>query len=534
MVSNATRHLCAGAYLDEQFLRTSLNQVYRQDRRLVAPSYGFDLVAVLGHCLQARRLFTIRDAVIVGTVVFSACVAPPAFMLTLTVLISLYLTTSALRLIQEISRELRQGRSASAGLIIGRVLLVIFRLMVAGALLVLLVPVALTFALGSAISGASDATTVPGATGAVLLLILGLILAPPVVASLARQNRLDAFAPGLTPAPPSRSARFDDIKRQESGNTVVYSGYRPFVGAGYPWKSWGLAQRLVRAASPLPELAPEGEREFTSAPFTAEQLVGHLRDELTALTTEPAAERQIPGLTVNDRIFLAGTEVAQLVPYTPPAHVAEIIRNPTGPARHYLVCQVVSWRGELVTTVHVHVAVQGKSLYIEFTSTALPPCDDRYRVVDQVGGTGREAYLRAGVWGLLDAPTTIGRAPVNLLRVGLDALLSADWIRSDRSIRVGYDYGAAVSVREAGTAPDTRSHTQTQEIDKYQRIIERRLLAAVLDFLDRRGVDTVEYRQRALTVLNAGAVVTNGTLTVHGDVSATQTNGGQPGSGGGR
>ncbi|MDG4793228.1 hypothetical protein [Micromonospora sp. WMMD1082] len=525
--SNATRHLCAGAYLDEQFQRTSLNEVYHQEGRLVAPSYGFDLVAVLGHCLQARRLVTIRDAVILGVLVVSACAAPLAFGFALTALVTLYLITSTVRLIQDTVRELRQGSRASAGLIVGRTALVLLRFLIAGVLLLLLGPIVFAASLGTVAamqSGGRDPSLAAFSLHpSVMLMVLLLVLAPPVVANLVRQSRLDTFAPGRMPTPPARSHRFDDIRRQETGNTIVYSGYRPFVGAGYLWKSWGLAQRLVRAGSPLKGLAPEGEREFASAPFTAAELVGHLRDELTTLTTEQAPERRLPGLTVDDRVFLAGTKTAQLIPYTPPEHVAEILRNPTAPARHYLVCQVVSWRGELVTTVHVHVAVQGKSLYIEFTSTALPPCDDRYRVVDQVGGTGREAYLRATVRGLLDAPTTIGQAPINLIRAGVNAVLNSNWTKADRQVRAGYDYGATVSVRELGTAPDTRNHIQTQEIDKYQRIIERRLLAAVLDFLDGRGVDTTEYRQRALTVLNAGAVVTNGSLTVHGDVNATQT-----------
>ncbi|WDZ86917.1 hypothetical protein [Micromonospora cathayae] len=528
--SSATRHLCAGAYLDDEFHRASLNQVYHQDRRLVAPSYGFDLVAVLGHCLRARRLAVVRDATTLGVLVLTACVSPLAAVFVFGTLITLYLVTSTVRLIQDTMRELRRGRSASAGLILGRTLLVLFRFVVATVLFMFLAILTTTVAAATSFGAATSLTSL-GLHPATLLTILLIVLAPPVAASLWRQSRLDEFTPGRMPSPPARSPRFDDIRRQEHGNTVVFSGYRPFVGAGFLWKNWGFAQRLVRAASPLKGLVPEGEREFATAPFTAAELVDHLRAELTALTTEPEAERQIPGLTVADRVYLAGTETSQLIPYTPPDQVAEIVRNPTAPARHYLVCQVVSWRGELVTTVHVHVAVQGKSLYVEFTSTALPPCDDRFRVVDQVGGTGREAYLRAAVRGLLDAPSTIGRAPFNLLRAGVDAVLNSTWTTADRPVRPGYDYGAKVSVRELGMAPDTRNHVQTQEIDKYQRIIERRLLAAVLDFLDSRGVDTAEYRQRALTVLNAGAVVTGGSLTVHGDLTSTQNNTVQSGGG---
>ena len=87
-----------------------------------------------------------------------------------------------------------------------------------------------------------------------------------------------------------------------------------------------------------------------------------------------------------------------------------------------------------------------------------------------------------------------------------------------RQIRRGYDYGAVVGLRELGTSVELKDHMQTQDIVKYGRIIERRVLAAILDFLEQRKVDVTEYRQRSLTILNAGAVATSGgTVVVEGD-----------------
>src|SRR5437870_12082311 len=69
---SATRHLCAGAYLDPQFCLSALHEVYYQPKRLVAPSYGFDTIAVLGHCLRARRATVIRDATLLGLLLVAA------------------------------------------------------------------------------------------------------------------------------------------------------------------------------------------------------------------------------------------------------------------------------------------------------------------------------------------------------------------------------------------------------------------------------------------------------------------------------
>jgi hypothetical protein len=54
-------------------------------------------------------------------------------------------------------------------------------------------------------------------------------------------------------------------------------------------------------------------------------------------------------------------------------------------------------------------------------------------------------------------------------------------------------------------------------------MIERRVLDAILDFLEDKGVDVTEYRQRTLTILSAGAVATGGgTVNVEGDAVGTQ------------
>jgi hypothetical protein len=228
------------------------------------------------------------------------------------------------------------------------------------------------------------------------------------------------------------------------------------------------------------------------------------------LLPERAPEEQIAGLTVESRVHLAGTEVSHLSTYTDPALMAAVVRHPTTPARHYLACQVFSWGGELITTVYVHIAVQGRSLYLELSTTALPPCLSEYRIVDSVEGTGALAWLRAVRTGVVDTPATIWRAPLSLTRalINLIAGSGAGAGTADRAAK-GYDHGARLSVREIGSEP-FRNLVQISDVDKYQRLIERRVIASVLDFLDERGIDTTEYRRRAVPGIQVGTL--NGNL----------------------
>ena len=65
--TTATRHLCAGVYIDDIFRNEILREVYYKPRRIMAPSYGFDAVPVLAHSLRARNAAIIRDCLIVAT-----------------------------------------------------------------------------------------------------------------------------------------------------------------------------------------------------------------------------------------------------------------------------------------------------------------------------------------------------------------------------------------------------------------------------------------------------------------------------------
>src|SRR5437868_9911874 len=52
----ATRHLCAGVHLDPSFRDLVLRGVHNDSARMVAPSYGFDLVPVVEHAWLSWRL----------------------------------------------------------------------------------------------------------------------------------------------------------------------------------------------------------------------------------------------------------------------------------------------------------------------------------------------------------------------------------------------------------------------------------------------------------------------------------------------
>ncbi|MEV6303564.1 hypothetical protein AB0M02_29430 [Actinoplanes sp. NPDC051861] len=433
--SAATRHLCAGAYLDEDFRDTALREVYHRPGRAVALSHGFSLTPVLAHCLRARDASLIRDVAVTALVLGTLLVAPVAV---------LYAATVA----------------------------VVFHAVVTRTPKSLIVATLVAAAFAAVVSTLPQALDVSG-----LLLLLALLVCA-AAWCLWRQTQLDQFRPGRTTASLAQNQRLREIDLLQYGNTAVHAGHNPFVGAGRVVDTWGLAQPLG-----------------TDPPFDAAELVAHLQWHLGALVGGPGTrtDQTIAGMTVTDRVHLAGTEVGNLDPITPPGLVADIIRRPTSPARHHLACQVASWGGEVVTTVHIHAAVQAGALYLELTTTALLPCPAGYRIVDLPEGAGLRSWFRALGDAVLLVPGMTVRAPVNLVRALVDTgFPDKRPFTRERGLRLGLDHGARVAVREIPVVEVDASIYP--DISKHRRLIERRVMDAVVGFLEVKGADSAVCR----------------------------------------
>jgi hypothetical protein len=555
--TSATRHLSAGAYLDPGFCLTALREIYCQTKRVVAPSYGFDAIAVLGHCLRARRAMIVRDTLLVGLLVSVSWLSVLITLITLSMLLVAHAMVVSLNVVRAAFRYLMDGRhfrdsiypeaaSRSGGgqsqrdddRVPGRrrfallwlenvVAQIGTRLLGIVAAYLLLTGLDMLLALrvwhAPVLHVRFGIPLIYAAVGAPALAFL-----VPALTRTWNRLQLRKLVPGRSPECHIRTRRLTEIEHQNRGNTTVYSGYRPFVGSGAVLRRWNITQRLVR---PLPKIVgvvdeTELDREFKTPPFQAREINDYVRRYIADLAVDPVPERQLSNLTVVDRVFVAGTKISDLQLNTPHGLMADIIRHPTAPARHYLTCQVVSWGGELVTTVYVHFAVQGRTLYVELNVVGLLPCDERYMIVDKIGGTGLRRLLRDAGRATLEAPLLVAAAPASLARATADqagVTLSTRFAR--RRMHLGYDYGATTSLREIGTPTVIPDPMQQQDIVKYGRVVERRVLAAILDFLESRQVDVTEYRQSSLTVLSAGVVnAGSGTVTVGGNVAGTQVN----------
>lgn len=383
--------------------------------------------------------------------------------------------------------------------------------------------------------------------------VVATIMLVTMVAAAVRQRQIDRLRPGAEEPSWSGNRRLVALHTDSQRPVTVYSGFRPFVGSGLELVTWSLALPLLhrpadddRAAdsavnpADLLDLGDPADPDGDNPGFSAVDLVRFVGLRIQRLAREEIAEIRLPGLTVQPHIFVAGTYAYDIPEQPRPDDFVSVIADTTTPARHYLACQIPSWSGEIVTTVYVHVSLQGRTLYLEFTTRALPPTVPEFHVVDTVGGTGPRAYLRT----CLDALWTL---PEMILRTPHSAATVARWLKARRPggerwrslQRRRVDIGAKVSAREMGASVDTEpsailrlntdiNYFQYRDVVKHSKVIERRLISAVKAFLEEEGIDTEEYQQRTVTILNSGVINTGGgNVTVNGVVgdSGTVNNG---------
>jgi hypothetical protein len=557
-MTNATRYLCAAAYLSPTFGAGVIRNLV-SSHRSVAPSVGIDLGPIMRHCLRARSIQMVRDGVLAVLLLIGLFVALPE---TLFVLLVCFFA-GFLPSVNWARKSLGVKIFAIAG-----------SLFVIGGYIVTTAIIGLISVLGSVAGGLDDGssgssdggfgaqTQTAGLGGSAFIgLLLGLaVIATQLVYTYVRSRTLcDSLGPDAAPQRfrhrgQLAEARIAQVEGAQYGNVVLYSGRNPFVGTGRRERSWGIAIELQREVNGR-EAPWERPRTETYAPIDPVELHQAIRRRLDLLRDDglPPNER-ISSLTVHDHIVGTGLhrwdspliDPARIVPYSLASSEAvdALIRHPQAGIRYYQrvsVCDegAAVWSGphkvidgsdqDIAASALIYVAVEGRMLYLEFVSSVMPPVHPRWRIVDVLPAvTAGRFFVRVVVDSLASifrdliyAPVRAVRSLVTLAREGRTYQEDAD---AARETLYG-DIGAQLSVRELGAAPDLLTYIQELDAEKYTKLIERLVNDTVLDFLAARGVDTSAYAASAGVVINNAGVMVGGGATVHGPVASAGVGG---------
>jgi hypothetical protein len=525
--SSATRYLCVGAQIDGAFADRVIREVLEQPYRAVAPSFGLNMVPIVVHALNGRSRRKRRDILLVVLALCAFIVSP--ITATVTALGWLWI-----RLIYRIARQQWPSwhrRHALYLVAVASVMIVpilalttfllsllvgLLRPYVENIPLVLAWPMYLGFWLPSPV--------------AVLFIVMSLGLAWLILVwdrlstrrVLIDTLRPEAFSSGILPFVhdyhPRLHDRFHLLQKAQAGsNLTVYSSYSPFLGSGDERQTWGLTIDLSRGAR-----HSDGEVK-EPRPFSITKLHRHVRRRLAALGDPrlPHAQR-ISNLMIEDRLFVSGGAVhrdPRLLPQRDAPPVAQVsarvmreyINNPSGPVRHFKCVRVDSWDREISFSGFLHLAVDGRTLYVELTVCVLLPIKPDYHLIDTLTRSLLPGERGAMLWETFkDVPASLLRAPVELFGYWRSRYREQ---RQDRVLqkmlyeRLPIDYGARVSVRELGEATRYRNYFQALDWYRQLRVIQPEILSAILDFLEEHHIDTSEFRERQSAILNNGVVM---------------------------
>lgn len=515
----ATRRMSAGAYLSHTYRERLMHDVYLDRSCQVAPSYGFDAVPVLAHVRQATVIDHVQHVLLVIVLAWWLMMTPFVMIVAFCVLTTWYALKAIRRLIRDYSRYYTQR-----GTISDRAHLRRRRRLMLPALFGPWLAAYLA-SLRWRRADLAHAQAHPAMLALEVAWIIGSLELTVVAIAVVRHLAMAAIRADPTVAAPG--GRLGVVAASQYRPVTLYGGYRPFIGAGMEIRTWSFAQRLDLQRDVLslypqkPEIRPLPRPRRPEQPvFRTVALAGHVRRQIDRLRNDEDPEMRIPNLAITDHAFVNGFRADGTVGRSDEEIINEVVDNPSEPERHYLACHVVSWHGELVTSMFVHTSIQGNTLYLEFSTWALPPTREPFTVIDDRVSHGARGIIRAVAKVCWRLPGEMARIPH-----GVGEMISwpLSYLRPgfDRTRLAERNVGAKFSMREFAGDIHTDRHAlvdsaprinyfQFRDIVKYYKLVERRLLSAVADFLEAQGVETTEYAQRALAILNHGVMMVGG------------------------
>ncbi|ACZ90239.1 hypothetical protein [Streptosporangium roseum] len=529
----ATRHLCAGVYLDPAFRRVVLRQVHNDTTRMVAPSYGFDLVPVVRHAWKSWGLEMGQHVCVLAVFGTGFMVNPPAILAVASGLglwhLSRLMVRSAVAVLPLRSKEAMdrllwrtRWRRESDEL---RQQTRLLQLSGVGCGALIAAP--------PLIAGISQTSLDEMATAALLFTLL-------IVLAVAGRGAIHQLClnrmHGTGPLRPRKLTRREQtINDQQSHPYVVYrrplpqetekskedldfdlldSKTSPFIGSGKLIHRWipPLTIQLLSSEGG-PDTSME-ERERMAPPFKARELVAHLKEAMGAMgdVSDPTRLR---GFDRNDRLYIAEADVPPdpewLRERPDRDDIGRIVDDPHGIAHHFLEIRT-SVTGEVMTTVFLRVSIKGRALSLDFAACALTRTPAEYHLLNAFKENDRSAVLRSAFRGLRNLPA--GVAEVRNLVEAPSFLIGAALARRNRLLvpRRGAAIGAQLSIREEKSVPWNQAQLDKATIYDYMKLIEQRLLKAAEEFLELKKLDTSAFNKKATSIVNMGVLSMGGKI----------------------
>jgi hypothetical protein len=297
-------------------------------------------------------------------------------------------------------------------------------------------------------------------------------------------------------------------------NVIVYSGYVPFPGFGVPVGSSSFTVDLERPAEDAHRALREKRASDAPKKVTLEEVYAALREELGTVPCAHMEERKL--MTIQGRQLGVGSSLLP-EPYEPPIQAVNLEEDdqnlwvPSQGGRWYRTHTFYTWDGDVAITYCVRAGIVGTGLLIDVVRMLLAPLAPSHRGIDRRPRehwvSDLEFFGRCIVIGGF-YPAIAGLSVLGRMTEGVRDLFGGE-LRSQRGEARrdrGFDYGAPASIREGMATGNFERYVQRADVEVIMHAAEQRVMDALVDLLDDKGVDTSALRERQLAILNTGII----------------------------
>jgi len=239
-----------------------------------------------------------------------------------------------------------------------------------------------------------------------------------------------------------------------------------------------------------------------------------------------------PNLMIEDKLIVNGSAIRENNKLLPnklsyplneisDSEIKAFINLNNKNARYYQLIQVKDWEGELILSIFLRFSKNDKNLFVESTYYILPPLKEEYKALknispflsfrDYIGSFVSSLFLT--IFEMLGSLIFVfGKINEGIYKLiyGRNSQEREEYLKAKNSPT--FNYGAKYSIRELVSSNSYQQYFQVLDKDKYLKIIEKRVLNTITDFLDKHNIDVSEFKERGNQILNNGIVITGGSL----------------------
>jgi hypothetical protein len=253
-------------------------------------------------------------------------------------------------------------------------------------------------------------------------------------------------------------------------------------------------------------------------------------DELYQCTAERMKALGLPGLRIENRLFVNGRELRGLpwllpdperrpISWVDPGAVDHFQQLPSEQVRHYQMAQLVEWDGELVLSIFLRFCLTGGNLFCEASYFLLAPISERYHAIDDFNGAPDVRTVgNLLMSSIFLAPVRLVCAPFVILNWPLQMWACRQQRGTNRRLArqiPTFDHGATTTLRQQAMSPNYRHYFQMLDKEMYHKLVEQQIFDSLITYLDTKGIDTSDLKERQTTVLNNGVIVSGGSVNAN-------------------